>query len=76
MENTDLNMEKLEAKKTAVKITLGVLRAAVIINVIFYLVKLWSGQPVTPLVMLPAAACVVIGIFVHILRRRIEQKLP
>jgi membrane protein YdbS with pleckstrin-like domain len=71
MENENLDREKLASKKNTIKIILGVLRAAVIINVIYYLVKLWAGQAVGPIVLLPAAVCIVFGIIVYMYKRKL-----
>lgn len=70
MKQENLTEEKLEARQNAVKIILGVLRAAVIINVIYYLVKLWAGQDIGPLALLPALVCIIIGAILYIYRRR------
>jgi hypothetical protein len=72
MENENIDREKMEPKKNSIIITLGVLRAAIIINVIYYLVKMWAGQTVGPIVLLPALGCVVIGIFVHIYKKKLN----
>jgi hypothetical protein len=71
MEEEQPIQEKLEAKKNAVKISLGVLRALIIINVIYYLVKLWAGRAVGPLLLLPALICVVLGIIVYLYKRKL-----
>lgn len=71
MENETLDRKKSDSQKNFIKISLGVLRAAVIINVIYYLVKMWAGQEVSPVVLLPAAVCVVLGAAVYIYKRKL-----
>ena len=75
MEHEDLSKDKLETKKNTVKIIMGVLRALIIINVIFYLVKLWAGQAVGPVILLPALICIPVGIFVYIIKQKLNREL-
>ena len=75
MDTENLDKERLETKRNSIKIILGVLRAAVIINVIFYLVKRWAGQTVSPMVLLPAIICIILGVFFYIFSRKHEREL-
>lgn len=75
MVSDNWTVERLKTKKIAAHITIGVLRAAVIINVIVYFVRTLQGRPLGLVLLTPALACIFLGILVYAIKRKIEDKL-